>query len=46
MEEHFFKLDGNSEVDLIEMCKKLWDELPEENKIKVLELERKEQEDK
>ena len=46
MEEHFFKLDGNPEVDLIEMCKKLWDELSEENKIKVLELERKEQEDK
>lgn len=46
MEDHFFKLDGKPEVNLIEMGKKLWEELPEENKIKILELERKEQKDK
>jgi|GEM_PF-6563839 hypothetical protein len=46
MEDHFLKLDGKPEVNLIKMCKKLWEELPEENKIKILELERKKQKDK
>jgi len=45
MVEPFLKLDGEPEVNLIEMCKKLWDELPDENKQIVLELERKEQKD-